>query len=222
MDYKLTELIELKAFEELSETEKRFVLEYLSEAEFRERSEMISKVKNELKSEGYELKASEHSRVTALAALRSKHAKKKSGFIPVMLTYKIPVWTSIAAIFLVFILTTPFIFNEGIGEVNTSERLTLTDTVYVEKIVKDTIEIVQPADTVVKTVYRPIQNTSTTSSEIIAPIYSNDLMTIDEREFELTLANEEYSNPVDLKKPSSGKSLSDDPFAKILLGISQQ
>ncbi len=222
MEYKLTELIEQKTFKELSEMEKRFVLEHISEEEYREKSELISKVKKELTSEGQKLKAPEHIRTSALEALRSKHEEKSARSIPLFFQYEVPLWTSIAAILLVFILTTPFIFNNGITEVKTTEQLTMTDTIYVEKIVNDTIEVIQPADTIVKTVYRSVPSNSAVNNDLTNPVFSNENNSLIHKEFNSFSAYEDYTNPIDLNTPSSGKSLSNDPLGKIVLGVAER
>ncbi|MEX1190638.1 MAG: hypothetical protein WED10_11295 [Brumimicrobium sp.] len=220
MDYKLTELIEQKAFEDLSEVERSFVLNHLSEEEYRERYQLLSEVKSELKSEGKELKSGEHIRANVLEALRSKQQKKESRVLPMLFNYKVPLWTSVAAIFLVFILTTPFILNTDLEKVRSSKQLTMRDTVYVEKIVRDTVEVIQPADTVIKTIYALEKNTSTVNVDRETPVFSNEKKSMSQKELELVLAYEDYANPIELDKRSSGKSLSEDPIGQVVIGVS--
>lgn len=218
MDFKLTKLIEQKAFEALSESEKSFVLKHLSEEEYRERYQLISEVKRELETEAKELKANETIRSNALAALRSKQQKKESRIIPMLFYYKIPLWVSVAAIFLVFILTTPFILNTEI-KATSKEQLTMRDTVYVEKIVRDTVEVIQPADTIVKTIYTSDKKKLLVNSDVEVPIFSNKKNPSSQKELDLIVAHEDYTNPIDLDKPSTGKSLSNDPFGRAVLGV---
>lgn len=219
MDYKLTELIEQKAFEALSESEKSFVLEHLSEEEYCERYQLISEVKSELKTEAKGLKTNDHIRTTVLEALRSKQQKQKTRIIPMLFNYKIPLWASVAAIFLVFILITPFILNTDIEKATSREQLAMRDTVYVEKIVRDTVEVTQPADTVIKTIYASEKSTSTVNVDRETPVFPNEKKAMSQKEMEFVLAYEGYVNPIDLDKRSSGKSLSDDPFGRVVLGI---
>ena len=221
MDYRLTELLEKKSFEELSEEEKSFVLTHLSETEYRQQHQLISEVKSDIKEEAKLLKANDQIRVNALEALSLKHQEKDAKTIPLWLNYKIPLWTAVAALLLIFILTTPLLFNTKMSESAPNEQLVMRDTVYIEKIVNDTIEITQPADTVIKTVYISNKTKSTEDEHLITPEFTNERNDLSKTEIDQTIASEKSFNPMNIGNRTSGKSLSEDPVGRVILNISK-
>lgn len=221
MDYRITELLEQKAFEELSEDEKSFVLDHLTEAEYREQHHLLWVVKKELTEEAKTLHAKNQIRLNALEALRMKQKKKKSKVIPLWLNYKIPLWSAVAAILLVFILTTPLIINTEINENRTKDRLAMRDTIYIEKLVNDTIEIAKPADTIIKIVYAPRKASSPFKEVTKTPEFSPKTKSIIPLENEFISSFEEVGSPLLLENSKTGKSLSEDPIARSVLNISQ-
>ncbi|WP_107040002.1 hypothetical protein [Brumimicrobium mesophilum] len=230
MKTKLTELIERKSFNELTKEEQNFVLSEISEQEFNEKHELISQVKGELKSEASQLKAKDSIHLNALAALREKKDRESveesdkekggAGFF----AFKIPLWTAIAAVFMIFILSTPIFINSEFDQNKNDELLALVDTVYVDKIIRDTIEITQPADTVVKMIYTS-RDASDEITELPATIESLDIK-VNETSGEIIQYNSQssmsmgsYTSTFDFKSSDTGESLSEDKIGRVLLRI---
>lgn len=224
MKNRIIELIEKHSFEDLSAEEKRFVLSELSENEFREKRSLIVQIKDELKAEADELKANKSIHLYALRAKsleKESEANKKVGF----LTFKIPLWTAIAAIFMIFILTTPIFLDNDFNR-DDSQLMALVDTIYIDKIIRDTIEIDVPADTIVETIYKALPNEGTIdyiSEKMNEP---NDMLESDnsnsviiQGDLERTLGMGNYPNTIDFKDVSKGKSLSNDPIGRVVLNI---
>lgn len=221
MDYRITELLEKKAFEELTEVEKSLVLDHLTEAEYREQHHLLWVVKKELTEEAKTLHAKDQIRRKALEALRMKQKKKKSKVMPLWLNYKIPLWSAVAAILLVFILTTPLITNTEINETKIKDQLVMRDTVYIEKLVNDTIEIAKPADTITKYIYVPKKISSPLKEGTNISELPTKIKSITPLEKELISSYEEDNSPIHLERHKTGKSLSEDPIARSVLNISQ-
>lgn len=221
MDYRLTKLIEQKAFKELTEVEKDFVLSSISKEAYNQQYQILSEVKKDLKDEAKTLKANDQIRINALEALRSKQQKKKSKVIPLWLNYKVPIWTAVAALLLVFILTTPLLINTEIKDGKPTEQLAMQDTLYIERIINDTVEITKPADTIIKTVYASKKTSSTKKEELEVPDFSakNNNMTQSEKEF--ISEYEEVQSPINFGNHTTGKSLSEDPVGRFVLNISK-
>ena len=220
MDYRLTELLEQKSFEELTQEEKSFVLTHLSEAEYRRQHQLLTEVKTDLKEEAQSLKANDQIRINAIEALRVKNQVKKSGGLVLWFNYKIPLWSAVAALLLVFILTTPLLINTEIKDGKPNEQLAMQDTVYIEKIIKDTVEIKKPADTITKTVYVK-NNESTVNKHMETHDFSAESNKLNKMGMEPVIAFEESYNPIDIGKRTSGKSLSEDPVGRVVLNISK-
>ena len=221
MNYRITELLEKKAFEELSRNEKSYVLEHLTEAEYREQHHLLRDIKKELTEEAKTLHAKDQIRLNALDALRMKQKKKKSKVMPLWLNYKIPLWSAVAAILLVFILTTPLIINTEINEIKNKDQLVMRDTVYIEKLVNDTIEIAKPADTVTKYIYVAKKLSSPLKEGTNTSDFPPKIKSITPLEKELISSYEEDNYPIHLERQKTGKSLSEDPIARRVLNISQ-
>ena len=219
-DNKLTELMEKKTFEELTMSEKSLVLHLVTETEYNERHKSLLQMKKELKSEASELKANENIRLAALQALREKQEIKKTPIIPFLFSYKVPVWMAAAAILLIMLLL-PSVFKTGINKLESNKQLTVRDTVYVDRIVKDTIKIIQASDPVIRTVYIK-ENTSTYTNEPLKEkVQEENLKTINVRELEAVIAMNNYPSKIDFSVQTSGKSLSDDPLGKSVLNINK-
>ena len=173
---------------------------------------------NELNKEAKSLKANDSIRLAALQALREKN--KKKAILPVFIGYKVPIWMAAAAILLILLLI-PSTFNSDINKTGTNTQLAVHDTVYVERVVTDTIKVNQPSDTVVKTVYVK-DNSSNQLNEASTPSTKNrDLKTLNLKELETIIALNNFPSKIDLAVQPTGKSLSDDPFAKAVLNISE-
>jgi hypothetical protein len=239
MKIRLTELIEEKSFNELSKEEQSFVLTQVSEEEYNEKHQLIANVKDELKSEANELKANESIRLSALAALRAKQivvepiftstssskTKVKSGFF----NFKIPLWTAVAAVFMIFILSTPVFIESQLNSNKSNQLVASVDTIYIDKIIRDTIEITKPADRVVKTVY--VTNNDISQKVIAENEFetNNDNQQLTDfsinrsdniqNELEMRMAIGGYTNTIDFSNPKSGRSLSEDKIGKVVLEV---
>ena len=221
MDYRVTELLETKSFEALSEDEKFLVKSHLTEDEYQRQHRLIAQFKDNLNDESESLSANDQIRVNALEALRLKNQENATKTVPLWLNYKIPLWTAFAALLLIFILTTPLLFNSEIGESKSNEQLVMRDTVYIEKIVNDTIEIKTPADTVIKTIYTSNKNSRDEIKDLNTPVFSNNAKTMKEAEENFMTSSEEMISPFKFNNRSKGKSLSEDPLGRVLLNISE-
>jgi hypothetical protein len=127
----------------------------------------------------------------------------------------------VAALLLVFIITTPLLINTEIKESNPEEYLAMIDTVYIDKVIHDTIEIIAPADTVIKTVYTTQKSRTTGRKEIKAPEFSAKMNSMTQLEEEFIKEYEEIHSPINFGNHTAGKSLSDDPVGRVILNIPQ-
>jgi len=234
MKTRLIELIEKKAFSELVEEEKRFVLSEISEQEYNSKHQLMAKIKSELKTEAKQLNAKSSIHQNALAALKAKNIAKEEmeaekeeeknrvGFF----AFKIPLWTAIAAVFVVLMLVTPVLINSEFDDKSDAGLVAMVDTVYIDKIVRDTIEIIQPADTVVKTFYTSKEDINTKRDGSLenrpTEVYINSL---DREGSDYDLQNSvtmgNYPQTFDFKNSNSGKSLSEDKIGKMILNATE-
>lgn len=215
-DNKLTELMENKTFEELTISEKSLVLHLITETEYNERHSSLLQMKKELKTEAKELKANENIRLAALQALRKKQDTKKPPIIPFLFSYKVPVWMTAAAILLIM-LVFPSIFKTDVNKL----QLAVRDTVYVDRIIKDTIKIIEASDPVIQTIYIK-ENTSTQANEPLKEkVQEENLKSINIRELEVEIAMNNYPSKIDFSVQPSGRSLSNDPLGKSVLNINK-
>lgn len=216
MDNKLTELMEKKTFEELTMSERSLVLHLITETEYNERHSSLLQMKKELKSEAKELKANENIRLAALQALREKKEIKKTPVIPFLFSYRVPVWMTAAAILLIM-LVLPSIFKTDVNKL----QLAVRDTVYVDRIIKDTIKIIEASDPVIQTIYIK-ENTSTQANgKFKEKVQEESLKIINIRELEAEIAMNNYPSKIDFSVQPSGRSLSNDPLGKSVLNINK-
>lgn len=230
MNDRIIELIEQKSFNELSEKEKQFIIKHISEKEYREKREIIDQIKNELHTESLEFKVKESTHLNALAALRIKKSHEKVKLDTHsrrgILTSKIPLWTAVAAVFLIFILTTPIFISHDFNQKENGPLLAKVDTVFIDKVIRDTVKIQLPSDTIVKTVYRVVSNENTLSEGVKEKSKSNENFELNDAkreqiygEMEKVVVMGNYTNTIDFNESSKGKSLSDDPIGKVVLNI---
>lgn len=172
---------------------------------------------NELNKEAKTLKANESIRSTALQALREKNEKKKKSILPIFFDYKVPFWMAAAAILILLLLLVPSTFNSDTENNGSNIQLAVHDTVYVDRIVTDTIEITQPSDTVVKTVYVKDNSSNQTNEASIQALTQQDLKSLKMKELEAIVMLNNLPAKIDFTIQPSGKSLSDDPLAKSVL-----
>ena len=221
MNNRLTELIEQKSFNELSKQEKRFVLNDITEQEYKEKYQLIYEVKRELKLEASVLKVNDSIRVSAIEALLLKQKEKKPGVFIRFTRFKVPLWTAVAALFLIFILSTPILINTELKNDTKNNLLASIDTVYIDKIIKDTIQIIKPGDTVIQKVYVSKKDYPSKEEGTLKLVeYSNLKSDQSQKDLEREMAIGGYINTIDFYTPKSGKSLSDDRIGRILLNVS--
>ncbi|RFC53763.1 hypothetical protein [Brumimicrobium aurantiacum] len=216
MEDQLRKLLETKEFEQLSKTEKDFVLQQISEAEYRTQFESLQMMKEEMKSEASTIKVDSAIPPNLMAALKNqkeKQQEEKQSKIFFLVQSKIPLWSAVAAVFLVFILSTPVFIDKDIKPSKTGVIASI-DTVFVDKIIRDTLQIFVPADTVYKTIYVKDQNNHIAENRMTKPqgkTETKDDITIDLKEA-MVLGG--YTNVLDFEVHQEGQSLSEDSIGQ--------
>lgn len=181
-------------------------------------NKFIKSIQDEMEKEAKELKANESIRSNALEALRKKQESKKTPVIPLVFNYKVPLWMVAASVILIVLLL-PYTFKANVNGTINSPQLAVHDTVYVDRIVTDTIEIAQPSDTVVKTVYVK-ENKSLNETSAQSPS-KHDLEVLNMKKLEAIIALNNVPSKIDFAIQASGKSLSEDELGKSILNISK-
>lgn len=162
MNYNLNDLFAQKSFEELTDSERAFVLNKMTESEYRGKRELIQNTQLLLKQEMTELKPRPEVKAAALQALNKK---KKRPVVLALFAHKVPTWAAVAACFLVFLLVQNFWTDEPVNNpLATVERV---DTVYLEKYITQTTK--SPVDTVIKVVYKTVDGEEKVSAEKTNP-----------------------------------------------------
>lgn len=149
------DLLEEKAFGELTAIEQVFVLEQMSEEEYENARYAIVASQSFFELEGSKIQPKPNASNKALLALRAKNKvvepPKKTAWMTALFAYKIPAWQAAAAVLLVFF------FVRGLGVVQQNQTIlvadeSLRDTVFVKEYITQIKEL--PADTIVKIIYR--------------------------------------------------------------------
>lgn len=229
------ELMLSKTFENLTAEEKQLVLSQMTRDEYETQRSLLLSAKSSMQEESKQLQLNSGGKQNVLAALQAKnqakialekenHQKKeKGGFFAV----QIPLWSAAAAVFMVFFLTTPIFMESHFNFKKDTPLMATVDTVYIDKIVRDTIEIDQPLDTVVKTIY--VNNNEMSQREIV-----NEKIQIENEktrkridfnikseqifgDLEMKMANSETTSTFNFSKHKAGRSLSEDKIGKLVL-----
>lgn len=179
-------------------------------------NKFIRSIQNEMEKEANELRANERIRIAAIEALKTKQKSRKTVVIPLVFNYKVPLWMVAASVILIVLLL-PYTFDANLTGAQNSSQLAVHDTVYVDRILTDTIEIIQPSDTVIKTVY--VQENKTTNELTDQNLSRTDLKTLNAREIEAIMALNNFPSKIDLDIQKSGKSLSKEVLGKAVLRI---
>lgn len=181
-------------------------------------NKFIKSIQDEMGKEAKELKVNESIRSTVLESLRKKKEPKKTSVITLVFNYKVPLWMVAASVILI-VLILPYTFKTNVNEIGNNPQLAVHDTVYVDKIINDTVEIIKPSSPIIQTVYvkESIANEKDNLVEPKYKIIDKKHMDINDLSIYLTLDN--YTPKIDLSTKTSGKSLSEDAFAKAVLRI---
>lgn len=179
-------------------------------------NKFIKSIQDEMEKEAKELKANESIRSTALEALRKKKETKKTPVIPLVFNYKVPLWMVAASVILIVLLL-PYTLETNVNEIGNNPQLAVHDTVYVDKIINDTVEIIKPSSPIIQTVYikESVANEKVDLIKSKDKIIDKKQMNINDLSVYLILDN--YTPKIDLSTKTSGKSLSEDAFAKAVL-----
>ena len=225
MKMDLTELIENKSFEALTEAEKAFVLQQMSKTEYENQYELLQQYKIFSAEEYERLEVKDEVRKNALQKLRKRKAEKKRGILPMIINYKVPAWAAAAVFLITFsLLSYPFMSSEyeDKGEMLAASK----DTVFLEKLIVDTVKIFSNPDTVFRTRYisSTAEEVQASGSAIAATKDEEDKIDADLFNRHKELSNIEVGNQIlelelELQPKYSGTSLKDDSIAKILIGI---
>lgn len=220
MNMDIIELMENKSFEALNEAEKVFVLEQMSKSEYENQYELLQHSKKYFAEEYQQLHVKDHLRENVLHKLIEK--KNKTGILTMMINYKVPAWAAAAVFLITFsLLSYPFMSNE---HKDRAELLAASkDTVFLEKLIVDTVKIFSHPDTVFRTKYisNKAEEIKTPNSSIVAKEEEKiNAGLFNSRHDELSNVGTEY--PIlefKLQPNYSGMSLKDDSIAKLLIGI---
>lgn len=138
MENELRELLEQKRFDELSLEEQQLVLGKMTEQEYQLRQKTLVDSRAVFRNEAASLQARDSIRVAALEALRGKQKSKPARVM--FLNYKIPAWSAVAAVFVVLLSVYSIEkFNGNAVKSKDVIQISEADTVYVERVVRDTL-----------------------------------------------------------------------------------
>lgn len=153
MNYNLSDLLEAKAFDALLPDEQAFVLEQMSAEAYTAQHELVCNAQEFLKAESALLVPYPETQHAALDALREKNKKKRGGAL-LLWQNKVPTWMAVAACLLILLLSQGYSYIQHTDLEKIPIVETISDTVYVEKLVTKQEKIYLPGDTVVKVVYQ--------------------------------------------------------------------
>ncbi|BDS12003.1 hypothetical protein [Aureispira anguillae] len=147
----LHDLLEQKAFQDLDQEERAFVLEQMTKEDYDTERMAILESQAFFVIDEQKIQANAAPN-KALLALRNKQQKKPMIWT-VLLAYKIPAWQAVAATLLVFFLAQHLGTNRSKDAAILAHQ-NLIDTVFVDKYITQIKEVVQPSDTIIKVVYK--------------------------------------------------------------------
>ena len=217
----LIDLIENKAFGSLEQKEKSFVLKQMTEEEYTMQHELIQQSRKYFSMEAEHLKAAEKIRATVLSHLRNRKSKSKAKLVSPVFGYKVPAWAAVAAVLLVSFTALSYQYFSSVSIPQSELLFSHNDTVYVERIITDTVKIFTSPDTVY--MERDIFEKSSMADSL--PYAEKDKSEIQDgitmSRFSITDIEMVRDIVVDLElgqKPS-GTSLKEDSIAQMLLGM---
>lgn len=209
MQLELQELLANKAFDELNAVERSFVLEQLSEEEYRAQHHVVVESRTLFQSEASGLVPLPPT--AALASLKKKQfdpipSVTKSAPKPQLWHYPVPLWQAAAAcLFFVFsygLLAYDSTEKEATGEIATVIR----DTIFVDKIK----EVFRPADTIVKVIYDTLYIEKTVEEPVYAALADSAV-----RREEVVMEAVRFDQSMDSYTANTGQPMSKDTFLQL-------
>jgi hypothetical protein len=154
--YILQDLLAKKSFEALDIKEQEFVLDQMTQDAYEIEQYIVLSSQTLFEEEQKKLVVPRVNPQT-LAALKKN--KKPSIFIQ-FIRYQIPAWQAIAASLLLLFGAYQFNTNQTtIPNTIIANETTITDTVFVNKYITQIKEVLLPADTIIKVVYKVLDKT---------------------------------------------------------------
>ncbi|MFK7796156.1 MAG: hypothetical protein AB8E82_01805 [Aureispira sp.] len=209
------DLLDQKNFDELSENEKQVVLQHCSAEAYQLQRQAILASQALWTAEMQELEVPAPNRAI-LDTLKEKRLLLKESKVVVVpwwqqwVNYSIPIWKVAAAALLFLCLQQALPTTNSIAPVT---ALMQRDTVYLERYHTTIEKVLQPADTIIKVVYRTIDTVTTVIQPVLAGVSDRYEGSYQEEE---VVAQVE---PIDLWKPTynhTGQSLNQDTFLQEL------
>ena len=141
MAFQIDLLLETKRFDQLTPSEKTFVLASMSEEEYVQQHNAILHAQAFLKNEVKGLSPNPDTKIFLQETLGK--TSKKSGIIALIFQHKMPTWVTVAATCLLLLLL------KGLSVIQPDKKPTYiveqrVDTVFVEKVVEDTMPTNHP------------------------------------------------------------------------------
>jgi len=212
MQLELQELLASKAFDQLNEEERSFVLQQLSEQEYRAQYRVVT--------ESRALFQTESARIVplpptaALAALKQQQAPPVSNTSPVqpiarpkLWQYPVPLWQAAAAC-LFFVLSYGMLsYNNNTKTTRTEIATVIRDTIFVDKIKA----VFRPADTIVKVIYDTLYIKESPVEEAAYAALADSAV----RREEVVLEAAGFEQSMDYYTTSSGQPMSKDTFLQL-------
>ena len=141
MDFQIDILLETRRFDQLTPSEKTFVLMQMSEEEYDYQRNTILQSQAFLKNEAKGLTPNPATQIFLKETLSK--SSQQTGIIAHIFQHKMPTWVTVAAICILFILL------KGLPIIQPDKKPTYlveqrVDTVFIEKLVQDSTPIIQP------------------------------------------------------------------------------
>lgn len=207
----LHDLLEQKSFEELEEREQAFVLDQMTQEDYEIERGTILASQAFFMSEELQITPNPMAANSALLALEKRREKKTLGLL--FLAYKIPAWQAVAAAMVIFLLTNHFGGGTTAAETNLLAQKNTRDTVFVDKYITK----IQPADTVVKVIYKVLTGQSTPKRKEPEVLASNGLSKNKESQVvETEAVSREFNDVLQYCSRSSSRPASKDTFLQLL------
>lgn len=205
----LQDLLAEKDFEELTTAEQQQVLLICTEEEYQAQRQAIVASQALWAAELPTLQpAAPHKALQALQAKRLLLEKNKVVVVPWWLQvarYSLPVWKVAVAALLLLFLTQALPKKVGLA----NPMIVSTDTVYVERYHTKIEPILQPADTIIKIVYKTIDTVATVVEPTLARVSNSYGGMYTE---EILIAREEVNDLWERMANNRGGSLNQDTF----------
>jgi hypothetical protein len=203
MNIDLSDLLATKNFDQLTLSEKEFVLSEISREEYSSQREMIVLAQNIMADDAELLQPKPAIATAAIAAIE----KKKQGKIFALFTHKVPTWVAVAACALMFFLFNySNVFDHTIKNENTA-LVPLIDTVYVDKVVTEfrDIKALNKSPETLKTPPIALESIVDTPSQTKinnTPAFSDEMLNLEQVNYAALLQNHSKSSGISLQNDS--------------------